>query len=440
MNEHMTLPLDIGLELALPGLADTAIFQRLESNVRTYCRHFPVVFQRASGAELFDERGKRYLDFFAGAGALNYGHNPPRIREQLIAYLMRDGILHGLDMHTVAKRDFLERFHEVILAPRQLDYKVQFCGPTGANAVEAAIKLARMVTGRGNIGFFSGGWHGLSLGALSATANRRHRESAAVALGNTAVLPYPAGPRPFPEALGHIENMLVDPNSGFDMPAALILETVQAEGGIYIAPHDFLRGLARLCRQHDILLIVDDIQAGCGRTGRFFSFEAAGIIPDLVCLSKSIGGCGLPMSLVLMRPELDQWKPGDHTGTFRGNQLAFLAATAALDYWNDQALGLHIAGHARLIEAALRSGLGAMHPAPGHRGVGMLWGVDLEAHGGGAAATRVAQACFHKGLIIETCGRGGSVIKLLPPLNIDTEQLEEGLAILIAALREACAA
>lgn len=433
------MTLSLNLDLALPGRDDMAIFSSLESNVRTYCRHFPAVFQRASGAEMFDERGKRFLDFFAGAGALNYGHNPPHIREQLIAYLMRDGILHGLDMHTVAKRDFLERLRDVILAPRQLDYKVQFCGPTGANAVEAAIKLARMVTGRASIGFFSGGWHGLSLGALAATANRRHRASAAVALANTAVLPYPVGPRPFPDALAHIENMLVDPNSGFDTPAALILETVQAEGGIYIAPHDFLRGLARLCRQHGILLIVDDIQAGCGRTGRFFSFEAAGITPDLVCLSKSIGGCGLPMSLVLMRPELDQWKPGDHTGTFRGNQLAFLAATAALDYWRGQELGLRIAGHARSIDAALQSGLGALHPAPAHRGVGMLWGVDLSAHGGGAAAARVSQACFQKGLIIETCGRGGSVVKLLPPLTIDTPQLEEGLSILICAVHEACA-
>ena len=305
-------------------------FNRIESNVRSYCRSFPTVFTRASGATLVGEDGRRYLDFLSGAGTLNYGHNNPRIKARLLEYLESDGIVHGLDMATVAKREFLERFEQTILLPRGLSYKVQFTGPTGANAVEAALKIARNVTGRSNIVAFTNGFHGVTLGAVAATANSHYRDAAGLPPSGTSFVPYD-GYLGDLDTTEYLDRVLTDGSSGVDHPAAVIVETVQGEGGVNVATAAWLRRLEAVCRRHDVLLIVDDIQAGCGRTGTFFSFEDAGIRPDLVTLSKSLSGYGMPMSVVLMRPELDQWKPGEHNGTFRGNNLAFVTATPALE-------------------------------------------------------------------------------------------------------------
>ena len=417
--------------------AATDTFLKHESDVRAYCRTFPAVFATASGSEMFDEKGRRWIDFFAGAGALNYGHNPAFIKERLIRYLQQDGITHALDMYTSAKRDFIETFVRAVLRPRGLDYKLQFCGPTGANAVEAALKLARKVTGRTNVVAFTGGWHGMTGGCLSVTSRRDHRQSAGFPLGNVTTMPFPDGPNPFPAVIEYIENALSDSHSGLDLPAAFILEAVQAEGGVYTAPDDFLRKLRALCHRHNILLIVDDIQAGCGRTGTFFSFERSGVIPDIVCLSKSIGGYGLPMSLVLIGPEFDMWSPGEHTGTFRGNQLAFLAATAALDFWTNDTLATDVVSKGQLIRESLAAGLSAAVDRIEIRGRGMLIGVDLIRCGGKTTASQVVEDCFRNGLIVETCGREGAVVKIIPALTIDTAILREGLDILIHAINAA---
>jgi diaminobutyrate-2-oxoglutarate transaminase len=416
-----------------PYVPDIAIFERRESNVRTYCRAFPTVFARAKDAMLFDEAGKGYIDFFAGAGALNYGHNPDFIKPLLVEYLLEDRVIHGLDMFTTAKRAFLERFERIVLTPRGLDYKVQFCGPTGANAVEAALKLARLVTGRTNIAAFSGGWHGMSSNCLAVTGNRSHRAAAGTPLANAIFLPYHDGPRPLADSLGYIESLFEDPNSGLDLPAALILETVQAEGGIYPASPEWLRGIRALCDRWGVLLIVDDIQVGCGRTGTFFSFEEAGIVPDIVCLSKSIGGYGLPMSLVLMKRALDQWKPGQHTGTFRGNQLAFVAASAALELWAESIFTDGLAERSTLLEAALRR-IVARRPALKLRGKGFIWGLDFSEAGGPSAAAAVSRQCFADGLIIESCGRDDVVLKILPPITTQSDVLLRGCTILADAI------
>ena len=306
------------------------IFDSVESNVRSYCRAFPVVFARGKNDLLFDESGEKYIDFFAGAGALNYGHNNEVIKQSLITYLQADGISHGLDMFTSAKRQFLATLAETILKPRALPYKVQFPGPTGTNAVEAALKLARNVKGRTNIFAFMGGFHGMTLGSLSATGNRYHRQVSGVPLTQVTHIPYPQGFMDTFDTIAYIDAVLQDSSSGVDLPAAILVETIQAEGGVVVAPTEWLQRLRALCDAHDILLICDEIQVGCGRTGPFFSFEDAGIVPDVVLLSKSIGGYGLPLSLVLYKPELDIWEPGEHNGTFRGNQLAFVGGTAAL--------------------------------------------------------------------------------------------------------------
>src|SRR5690606_16705635 len=303
---------------------DLKIFDRLESEVRGYVRSFPVVFKQARGSVLSDETGREYIDFFAGAGSLNYGHNNPVFKQKLMEYIESDGIVHGLDMATAAKRAFIETFERVLLKPRNWRYTLQFTGPTGTNAVEAALKLARLVKGRSNIISFTHGFHGVSGGSLAATANAKFRDAAGTSLGNTTFMPYDGYFGPDVDTIVYMERMLEDRSSGVDKPAAVIVETVQGEGGINVASLRWLKELQRLCQKHDMLLIVDDIQAGCGRTGSFFSFEPAGIQPDIITLSKSLSGYGLPMSLVLIKPELDIWKPGAHSGTFRGNNLAFI--------------------------------------------------------------------------------------------------------------------
>ncbi|HUH01511.1 MAG TPA: diaminobutyrate--2-oxoglutarate transaminase, partial [Kofleriaceae bacterium] len=278
------------------------IIERLESNVRSYCRSFPVVFDRAEGSHLFDESGRDYLDFFAGAGALNYGHDNPLLRDALLEYIGRGGVAHSLDMTTAAKVRFLELFERLILRPRDLRYKVMFPGPTGTTAVEAALKLARKVTGRASVVAFTNAFHGMTLGSLAVTGNGAKRGGAGVTLDRTNRMPFAGYFGTDTDTLGQVAAMLGDGSSGVDAPAAFIVETVQAEGGVNVASEEWLVGLARLAREHDALLIVDDIQVGCGRTGPFFSFEDAGIRPDIVCLSTSLSGFGLPRAVTLMRP------------------------------------------------------------------------------------------------------------------------------------------
>lgn len=319
---------------------------------------------------------------------------------------------------------------------RGLDYKVQFVGPTGANSIEAALKLARMATKRTGVVSFTGGWHGMSAGCLAVTGNQEHRAAAGMPLHSVIRCPYPTGPVPITNGLELLSSWFSDSSSGVELPAAVILETVQAEGGIYVAPTPWLKQLRQLCDKFGILMIVDDVQAGCGRTGSFFSFERARIIPDIVCLSKSIGGYGLPMSLVLMRRELDCWQPGQHTGTFRGNQLAYVAATAALELWAAGDFESQIEHRSQLIQHYLRDRIAARHPRIHYRGLGLIWGVDLSQVGSTAAAKRVSRRCFENGLIIERCGRDDETLKILPPLTIDEDHLVAGLDVLDAALRE----
>jgi len=312
------------------------IFDEIESEVQSYARSFPRVFNRAKKEFLYDLEGIEYLDFLAGAGTLNYGHNNDLFKKPLLEYIENDGISHGLDLHTKAKGEFLEAFSEKILKPRKLNYVVQFTGPTGTNAVEAALKLARNITGRENVVSFTNGFHGVSLGALATTGNSHHRGAAGVNLPGSSRMPYDKYLGENFDTTTYLDKVLSDSSSGIDKPAAVIVETVQGEGGINVASIEWLRNLDAVCKKHEVFLIVDDIQSGCGRTGDFFSFEEAGIYPDIVTMSKSLSGYGLPFAVVLIKPELDIWRPGEHNGTFRGNSMAFVTAKAAIDhYWSD---------------------------------------------------------------------------------------------------------
>ncbi|MFD1408904.1 diaminobutyrate--2-oxoglutarate transaminase [Kroppenstedtia eburnea] len=412
---------------------DLSIFESLESEVRSYCRSFPTVFEKAKGYKLWDTQGTEYIDFFSGAGALNYGHNDPVMKKTLIDYLSGDGIVHSLDMATTAKEQFLKRFKEVILEPRNLDYKVMFPGPTGTNTVESALKLARKVTGRNTVISFTRAFHGMTLGSLSVTGNAFKRKGAGIPLSHTVSMPYDNYDDNV-DSLTLLERYLEDEGSGIDLPAAIILETVQGEGGINVASSEWLKQVEQICRRWDILLIVDDVQAGCGRTGTFFSFEPAGIRPDLVCLSKSLSGFGVPFAVTLIRPDLDQWAPGEHNGTFRGHNLAFLAATEALRFWETDTFAQEIQRKGKKTRSSLEQMIGKHPDLNGEvRGRGLMLGIAFSGKG---FAEKVCAEAFQRGLIMETSGPDGEVAKLLPPLIIDHEGLEKGLAILEESITE----
>jgi len=414
------------------------IFNEIESEVQSYARAFPRVFHKAQGEFLYDEDGKQYLDFLAGAGTLNYGHNNPLFKKKLLEYIHEDGITHGLDLHTKAKGEFMETFNEKILKPRDYEYVMQFTGPTGTNAVEAALKLARNVTGREHIIAFTNAFHGVSLGALAATGNSHHRGAAGVSLSGTYRMPYDGYMGDDVNTTAYLEKVLSDSSSGVDLPAAVIVETVQGEGGVNVASFEWLRNLEAICRKHDILLIVDDIQAGCGRTGTYFSFEEAGIKPDIVTLSKSLSGYGTPFAVVLIKPELDQWRPGEHNGTFRGNNFAFVTAKAAIDhYWSDDTFSKEIKRKGEYVSQRLEAivdkyGEGNFTT----RGRGMFQGINCI---NGDIAGKITHNAFQNGLIIETSGDDDQIVKFFCPLIISDENLKRGINIVEQAVKEVCA-
>ncbi len=413
------------------------IFNEIESEVQSYARNFPRVFTKAQGEFLYDQEGNKYLDFLAGAGSMNYGHNNPVFKEKLLEYITKDGITNSLDLHTDAKGSFMETFKEKILTPRGYDYMLQFTGPTGTNAVEAALKVARKYTGRESIISFTNGFHGVTLGSLAATGNSTHRKASGISLQGVHRMPYFGYLGDDINTTAYLDKVLTDSSSGIDTPAAVIVETVQGEGGVNACDIEWLKDLYKVCKKHRMLLIVDDIQAGCGRTGSFFSFEEAGFQPDIVTLSKSLSGYGLPFSLVLIRPEYDLWKPGEHNGTFRGHNLAFVTAKSAIDtYWSDNKFAEEIQMKGEYIQERLNSiiakyGDGNLHV----RGRGMFQGINCV---NGQIANEITRKAFRRGLIIETSGADDHVIKLLCPLNIKMENLEKGLDIIEQSIKEVC--
>lgn len=408
-------------------------FETYESDIRAYCRAYPAVFVSARNARQTDENGKEYIDFFAGAGVLNFGHNHPKLKQAVIEYMQADGVLHTLDMMTSVKREFIKGFVETILKPRNMDYKLQFMGPTGTNAVEAALKLARRVTGRSNVVAFSQGFHGMTLGALACTANEYFRNAAGAPLCQVSHWPFDTNEGGGVQSLKTLRALYENSSGGTEKPAAFIVESLQAEGGVNAASTEWLQELQQLARDLGALLIVDDIQSGCGRTGRYFSFEESGIDPDIVTLAKGIGGLGTPLAMNLVKPEHDKhWQPGEHTGTFRGQSISFVAGREALRFFEDDSLLADTRRKGEIMAAHL-AGIAEKFSSRGFtaRGVGMMQAL---ATGDGALAKAIARDCFDHGMLFGPCGVGGSVIKLIPPLTIPDDDLNEGLVILSAAV------
>ena len=412
---------------------NTSVFEKYESEVRSYCRNFPAVFTKAKGPVITAEDGKEYIDFFCGAGALNYGHNHDYIKSRIIEYLMEDGIIHSLDMFTAAKRDFIDFFETAILEPRGFNYKIQFPGPTGTNAVEAALKLARKVKGRNNIFAFMGAFHGMTLGSLSMTTDRDSRNGAGVVLTDVTHIP---APYMFPEfdVIDYMQTLIDDDHSGVSKPAAVFIEPVQADGGIHVFSVEFLQRLREFCTKNDILLVCDDIQVGSARTGYYFSFERANIVPDIVTLSKSIGGYGMPFALVLFKPELDVWSPGEHNGTFRGSQLSIVAAKAGLELMLNEEVEANVRRKSTIIKEYLDK-IKDIHPDFDVRGIGFIWGVDCNRVKPDVISRAIVRECFENGLIVERAGRNNDVVKLMPCLITDEETLKKGMEIFVKAVK-----
>jgi len=409
------------------------IFEKYESEVRSYCRSFPTVFTKAKNDILVDRAGDQYIDFFAGAGTLNYGHNSPEIIAELVNYMNENGVIHGLDMMTDAKEKFLRSFASHILEPRGLNYKIQFPGPTGTNAVETALKLARKVTGRKNVISFTNAFHGMTQASLAVTGNKFKRAGAGMELSGSYFMPYDGYHGDNIDTVQMIAKYLEDNGSGYDLPAAVIVETVQGEGGVNLASKKWLKSLEELCHKYKILLIVDDIQMGCGRTGTFFSFEEMGITPDIVCLSKSLSGIGLPMSLTLFKPEHDIWAPGEHNGTFRGHNLAFVAATKTLESWSDQKFISGLDEKSEIIRSWCAY-IEKNHPGKLRtRGRGLICGLEFMNQ---EAAGKLSKFAFDNKLIIETSGINDQVLKIIPALTITNDNLSKGLKIIEHGIKE----
>ncbi len=412
------------LGLPLNDLDDMASADELDSNVVYYAKQFATRFAKAEGAFIWDDQGRCYTDFWAAAGSVNYGHNPVHIVRAVIDYLESGGIVQSLDLETAAKQLFITRFDAVILKPRNLSYRFLLAGPGGANAVEAALKLARTTTGRRRIVAFDGAFHGMTLGALAVSDAPYARAGAGVPLGDVVRLSYDDGGSDATERLESEWRSLLNDEG----PAGVIVEAFQCDGGMRPASIAWLKTLERLCREAGAALIIDDIQAGIGRTGAFFSFEAAGIAPDLICLSKSLSGAGFPLSLVLVKPGFDTLGPGQHTGTFRGFNLSFVAGHAALEYWEDATFADSIARKGSLVEKTLAQIVSA-HPDMFvcARGRGLAYGLVCA---DSDTALRLSRALFERRIVAERCGPNDEVLKITPPLTISDDTLLEALKTL----------
>ncbi|HEX8834173.1 MAG TPA: aspartate aminotransferase family protein [Abditibacteriaceae bacterium] len=451
-TNHFTLP----GPLSAPCLDRQA--QR-ESNARTYPRRIPIVISRARGIYLEDLDGRQFIDCLAGAGTVALGHNHPVVVEAIRNALDQEIPLHTLDLMTPVKDEFVTELFDALPSEFARHARIQFCSPSGADATEAALKLVKTATGRRSVFSFLGGYHGMSNGALSLTGNLGAKMAVSGLMPDVNFLPYPYDYRcPFGMGgeAGHrtgshyIESVIRDPESGIVPAAAMIMEAVQGEGGVIPAPKAWLHEMRRITEENGIPLIFDEIQSGFGRTGKMFAFEHSGVIPDVLLLSKAIGG-SLPLSVVVYHEKFDTWQPGSHAGTFRGNQLAIAAGLATIRYIRKEGLPAHAEAMGTRLMAHLRQ-LQSDVPYIGDvRGCGLMVGVEIVNPAGEAnhrgihpqhqsMARRIQQECLRRGLIIELGGRHGSVVRFLPPLIVTAEQIDTICEIFATAVRAATAA
>jgi diaminobutyrate-2-oxoglutarate transaminase len=439
---------------AVPGPRSASLLARQElreSSARTYPRRLPIAIARGAGSYVEDLDGNVFIDFLNGAGALPLGHSHPELLEAVQRQLSL--LTHGLDFPTEAKDEFVSTQLAMLPAQMRDRMKIAFCGPTGANAVEAALKLCKTATGRSEIVAFHGAYHGGSHGAMAVSGLVSQKEPIGNGMPGVHFFPFPYALRCAlpgdPEEVGircaeYLERSLRDPIGGVTRPAAVILEVVQGEGGVIPAPTDFLQRVRGLTRELGIPLIVDEIQSGCGRTGTWFAFEQHGIMPDVIVASKALGGMGLPISVIMYDEALDAWQAGAHTGTFRGNQLAFAAGTAYADVVRRDGMLDYVAEIGAEVMAMLEDLGREFEIVAEARGAGLLLGIELVDPATGDpnsdAALTVQREALQRGLILELGGRGDSVVRMLPPLNVTRRTLDQAVEILHHALHVASAA
>ncbi|EGQ9762735.1 MULTISPECIES: pyridoxal phosphate-dependent class III aminotransferase [Vibrio] len=419
-----------------------------ESEVRSYPRRLPIAIKQAFGCLVEDTRGQIFLDCLAGAGTLALGYNHPEINQALKEQLDSGLPYQTLDIATSAKTTFIQSVKSFLPQELSENSVIQFCGPSGADAVEAAIKLAKQTTGRNTMFAFRGAYHGMTNGTMGMMGNLGTKARRTGLMSDVHFMPFPYNLRcPFglggdegaKASIRYIDRLLNDDESGIMKPAAIIVEPVQGEGGVVPAPAFWLRELRRICDEHGILLIFDEIQCGIGKTGYNFAFEESGIVPDILCLSKAIGG-GLPMSLLVINKQHDTWKPGEHTGTFRGNQLAMVSGAKALEIIQRD----NLVEHANIAGQYLRYGLESIQKRVNCiaevRGKGLMLGVEIknpdgelnkfgEPQADSELTLSIQRAALERGLIVEKGGREGAVIRFLPPLIISFEQIDFALRV-----------
>ncbi len=426
-----------------------------ESSARSYPRKFPLAVAKAKGAVVEDVEGKRYIDFLNGAGTHALGHNDDEVNKAMIDLINSGASMHMLDIPTPVRDRFVEDLLTII--PKELAEraKIQFCSPSGTDAVEAAIKLCKTATGRGNIIAFSGGYHGMGHGSMALTGNCHAKEKVANIMPGVQFMPYPYSYR-CPMGLGgeagtkaciaYLERFLKDPESGMVKPAAVILEAIQGEGGVIPAPVEFLQAVRRITKELGIPMICDEIQCGLGRSGKIFAFEHAGIVPDVILISKAIGG-GQPLALVVYDKDLDVWGPGAHAGTFRGNQLAFAAGDVVINRLKEPGFLDEVTRKGEIIRSRLLKLKDEVSIIGDVRGKGLMLGIEFINPDGpkdfmgvpepsGEVAIKVQHTCFDMGLIMEKGGRNGSVMRCLCALTITDDEIDSALTIFENAVKE----
>lgn len=415
--------------------------EHYESEVRSYPRRLPIAIKKTRGVIIEDSKGQVYLDCLAGAGALPLGYNHSEINQVMIALLNQGVPYQTLDITTPAKDAFIKSVMQFLPSNFAKNARIQFCGPSGADAVEASIKLAKLYTKRNTMISFHGAYHGMTNGSLALTGNLGAKNRRTGLMSDVHFMPFPyslrctfgmGGIEGAKQSIRYIESVLSDDESGITKPAAIIVEPIQGEGGVIPAPAFWLQELRRITSEHGILLIFDEIQCGVGRSGDYFAFEASGIEPDILILSKAIGG-GMPMSIILYNKKFDCWNAGEHTGTFRGNQLAMASGAKTLEIIQRDNLTENAKQRGKQLRSLLRAIQTDTDCIAEVRGRGLMCGIEIVKAGevnalghpvsDPARAAKIQRAALERGLIIEKGGRNGAVLRFLPPLIISETQI-----------------
>jgi diaminobutyrate-2-oxoglutarate transaminase len=422
--------------------------EKLEGSARSYSRAVPLAWKDASGATMRDVDGNIFIDFFGGAGTVNVGHSNPYVLEASI--LQQRELIQSLDFPTLTKIKFMNQIRGILPGTLRNSAKIQFGGPTGSDAVESAIKLSVINTGRSSVIAFQGSYHGMTAGALSVTSNKALKYFGASTKVNFMPFPYcyrcPFGLKPNGCNLAcakYVENALDDPHSGVEPPAAFIIEPIQGEGGTIVPPEGYVQEIARICRKHNSVLIFDEIQTGFFRTGKFFACQYPGVTPDIITLSKGLGGIGYPISCIAYDESLDKWNPGAHIGTFRGNQAAMAAGMAAIDFLLSHDFESHVQSLGEAMMQKLRLNLHECELVGDIRGKGMMFGIEIvksqeTKEPSASLANELRAQCYKRGLIVEIGGHYSNVVRFLPPLVITRDLALKGIDIFLEAMGSVC--